>query len=320
MKYTKPLLIASLLICQLSVSAQTNSAAIQTSGWYRIAVNGPMVQGSTGGSRAAARFILRDITSSLHQTVEFLAYVHYGSKPSVSVLNNTYYRNGVPPFSKIRIVKGGTYEGAAIEVYLNVLGSNPNKEAYFLQDNDQVSGWTAVNWQPVSNTSGDQDGVPTGFTGYVIDLQDLAKGYVTDKGQQKSFFNGNLYTSGNILIGKMTQSNPDYKLDVNGNIRANKVVVNTTGADYVFDSAYRLITIDSLRRFITTNHHLPDIKSAGELRISGSDIGTMQELQLQKIEELTLYLIQEDEEIGELKQRIGELEQKLNEFLEDRRR
>ena len=64
---------------------------------------------------------------------------------------------------------------------------------------------------------------------------------------------------GNFLIGKTSQTNSSYKLDVNGDARANKIVVNTTGADYVFDSAYHLLTLDSLNTFIQQNHHLPGV-------------------------------------------------------------
>lgn len=116
--------------------------------------------------------------------------------------------------------------------------------------------------------------------------------------------------NGNVLIGNWYQVNSSYKLDVSGNVRANKVVVNTTGADYVFDSTYHLTSIDSLRTFIKEHHHLPEIPSARKLKDSGADIGEMQRLQLQKIEELTLYLIEKDEEISELKHRISLLEKK----------
>jgi hypothetical protein len=46
-----------------------------------------------------------------------------------------------------------------------------------------------------------------------------------------------------VLIGKTSQTNLAYKLDVNGNIRANKIVVNTTGADFVFDPGYHLLPL-----------------------------------------------------------------------------
>lgn len=291
--------------------AQTNTATITQSGWYRIAVNGPLSQGGTGGTRAAARFILRDATSSLHQMVESLAYVHYGRKPSIAVLNNSYHRSGTPPFSKLRMVKGGTYEGAAVEVFVNVL-SHPNNEAYYLQDNDQLPGWTAVNWQLISTSSGDNDGVPQGLSAYVINLQDIVNGFVTDLGRQYSNYNGNFYTSGNILLGKTSQTNTSYKLDVGGNIRADKVVVNTTGADYVFDSTYQLLPLGQLKRYVYSHNHLPDIPSAYEMRSAGLDVGENQMQLLKKIEELTLYQISSDEMIRQLKDDLEEYKHELS--------
>jgi hypothetical protein len=286
--------------------AQTNSATITQSGWYRIAINGPLIAGQNGGTRAAAKFILRDITSSLHQTVEFLAYLNYGKSPSLVVLNNSYYTTGTPPFAKIRLLEGSTYEGASVEVYVNA--PNSNSESYYLDDNIQQAGWTPVNWQQVSTTSGDNDGVPAGFTPHIINLQNLVTGYVTDIGMQQSFYNGNLYISGNILVNKTSQTNTSYKLDINGNARANKIVVNTTGADYVFDSAYQLPKVDSLNAFIQKYHHLPGVLSAGEMQDQGLDVGDNQMVLLKKIEELTLYIIKINQELKQKNEKIQQLE------------
>lgn len=96
---------------------------------------------------------------------------------------------------------------------------------------------------------------------------------------------------GSVLIGKTSQINPSYRLDVNGNIRANKVVVNTTGADYVFDSAYMLMSLDSLECYFRIYHHLPEIPSAEQMKKNGLDVGEVEIRMLQKIEELTRYVV-----------------------------
>jgi hypothetical protein len=59
-----------------------------------------------------------------------------------------------------------------------------------------------------------------------------------------------MLSSGNVLIGKTSQTNTSYKLDVNGNGRLNEVVVNTTGADYVFDPGYRLSSLHELETYV----------------------------------------------------------------------
>jgi hypothetical protein len=101
-------------------------------------------------------------------------------------------------------------------------------------------------------------------------------------------------SSGNLLIGETLQNNPSYKLDVGGGVRANSVVVNTTGADFVFDPAYTLKPLSYIATYIVANHHLPGIASAKEMQANGLDLGENQTKLLQKVEELTLYLIASD--------------------------
>lgn len=122
---------------------------------------------------------------------------------------------------------------------------------------------------------------------------------------------------GNVLIGKTTQANTSYKLDVNGNIRANEVVVNTTGADFVFDSTYQLTSLDSLKSYIDRYHHLPGISSAAQMQKDGMDIGTFCTQLLKRNEELTLYLIRQDQALAK-QQKINEnLSQQLKEIKEE---
>jgi hypothetical protein len=103
--------------------------------------------------------------------------------------------------------------------------------------------------------------------------------------------------AGNVLIGQTAQTNTSYKLDVNGNARMNKVVVNTTGADYVFDPTYRLSPLPVVEKYIAAHHHLPDVASADQMKEQGLDVGDNQTVLLKKIEELTLYAIQQQHQI-----------------------
>ena len=101
-------------------------------------------------------------------------------------------------------------------------------------------------------------------------------------------------TNGNVGIG--TQ-NPNYKLDVAGTIRTNEIIVNTTGADFVFAEDYQLRPLSEVKAFIKENKHLPEIKSAQEMQENGVGINELQTQLLQKIEELTLYILQQEERI-----------------------
>ena len=116
-----------------------------------------------------------------------------------------------------------------------------------------------------------------------------------------------MLTNGNIGIGT---SSPNYKLDVNGTIRANEIIVNTTGADFVFAEDYKLRPLSEVKAFIQENKHLPEIKSAQEMQENGVGINELQTQLLQKIEELTLYIIQQEERIKQQDLRIKALEQK----------
>ena len=115
---------------------------------------------------------------------------------------------------------------------------------------------------------------------------------------------------GNILIGKTAQENSGYKLDVNGNIRANKMVVNTTGADFVFGPDYHLPVLADIRHYIKNYRHLPGIPSAEEMKTNGMDVGTVQTKLLQKVEELTLYVLRQENKIETLEKQIDQLKAK----------
>lgn len=100
----------------------------------------------------------------------------------------------------------------------------------------------------------------------------------------------------NVGIG----THPNYELDVAGTIRANEIIVNTTGADFVFADDYQLRPLSEVKTFIQENKHLPEIKSAQEMHENGVGINELQTQLLQKIEELTLYILQQEERIKAL--------------------
>ncbi len=107
-------------------------------------------------------------------------------------------------------------------------------------------------------------------------------------------------TDMNVGIGTAT---PDAKLTVNGTIHAKEVLIDLNGplADYVFEPDYALPALSDVKQYIQENKHLPNVPSAAQVEQSGLSVGEMQNLLLQKIEELTLYTIELKEEIERLK-------------------
>jgi hypothetical protein len=120
------------------------------------------------------------------------------------------------------------------------------------------------------------------------------------------------------LIGIGT-ANPAYKLDVLGTIRAKEVKVDLNGtADFVFDSNYKLRPLSEVEQYVKEHKHLQEIPSAKEVEQNGVSLGEMQNKLLQKVEELTLYTIEQNKkldqqnlEIKKQNEKIQDLEEKI---------
>ncbi|WP_306110171.1 hypothetical protein [Roseivirga thermotolerans] len=105
-------------------------------------------------------------------------------------------------------------------------------------------------------------------------------------------------------------------LNVHGNIESKKVKVTATPGtvpDYVFKPDYELRSLPELESYIKANSHLPNMPSAKEVEANGQDVGDMQLKLLEKIEELTLYIIEQNKEVKALK----EIVEKQSKEIED---
>lgn len=104
-------------------------------------------------------------------------------------------------------------------------------------------------------------------------------------------------STGKVGIGT---SSPNNKLDVAGIIRAEEVIVETGWADFVFEDGYDLMPLDVVREYIEREKRLPGIPSEREVLEKGVSLGEIQKLLLQKIEELTLHVINQEKRIQAL--------------------
>jgi len=110
--------------------------------------------------------------------------------------------------------------------------------------------------------------------------------------------------SGNVGIGT---TDPQATLDVNGDIKIKDWSLSVP--DYVFDQGYELKSLSELRTYIETHKHLPDIPSAQKVSEAGVHLGEFCMALLKKIEELSLYVLQQDEIIQMQSARLTRLEQ-----------
>ncbi len=99
----------------------------------------------------------------------------------------------------------------------------------------------------------------------------------------------------------------EYKLIVKGGILAHEVRVATTWADYVFEDSYKLRPLKEVECYIEENGHLPNVPSAKQVEEEGIEVGQMAKIQQEKIEELTLYLIEQDKQLAKQQSEIEEL-------------
>ena len=120
-----------------------------------------------------------------------------------------------------------------------------------------------------------------------------------------SFPLAKLHVMPNMVIGGVAPAT-GYALSVGGKIMAEEMRIEDVigWPDYVFEHDYHLPSIEELKRSITSHGHLPGIPSAEDVHSEGIMVGDMQKRQMEKIEELTLYIIQLHERIAELEKRI----------------
>ena len=118
---------------------------------------------------------------------------------------------------------------------------------------------------------------------------------------------------GIVTIGT-TVRQVGYKLAVNGKIRAKEIKVETGWADYVFKEDYDLPTLEEVEQHIKERGHLINIPSAEEVQENGIELGEMNKLLLEKIEELTLYTLQQQRQLDDYKSMTKHLQEQIDEL------
>ena len=114
------------------------------------------------------------------------------------------------------------------------------------------------------------------------------------------------YAGGNVMIGASVPAT-GYLLSVDGKVMCEELKVQMSGSwpDYVFADDYTLPTLYELEASIKQNKHLPGIPSAAVVEAEGIEVGAMQVQMMEKIEELTLYIIELQKQIDVVLAELG---------------
>ncbi|MEO7762736.1 MAG: hypothetical protein ABIR78_00085, partial [Ferruginibacter sp.] len=118
--------------------------------------------------------------------------------------------------------------------------------------------------------------------------------------------------TGNVSIGNTFKTTNGFLLNVQGKMICEEVKVQLAAnwPDYVFDKGYNLPGFDELRNYISRNNHLPGMPAAAEVETTGLQVGDMQRRMMEKIEELTLYVLQLEQQNKKQDQEIKVLQKK----------
>ena len=212
---------------------------------------------------------------------------------------------------------GTTARAIPLFVFQNYTGGGTIGDVRVIESDGAMSGTGAVtNWyQFLGSAASTSTGAITNGYGFYMGAW---SGNITNKyGVYINDATATNYFGGPIGIG--TTSTYTYSLAVNGSAIFTQAVVKLKGnwPDYVFKKGYQRPSLASLARFIKDNNRLPGLPSADSVAKNGLDLGDNQARLLQKIEELTLYIIEQDRKIDALEKtnkRLDALQAQIDEL------
>jgi hypothetical protein len=199
-------------------------------------------------------------------------------------------------------------------LHLNAGGTNQLTTALRLEGGDgQLSG-TSVMFASAYNGGDWLSGrIGAITTGYGINYGSAIV-FQTNNGSTVNSLSEALRITSNGSVGIGTIDTKGYKLAVAGSAIATSVTVKLQGewGDYVFKPTYKLPSLEDVKSYIDRNQHLPEMPCAAEVQKQGINLGEIVRLQMKKIEELTLYLIEQQKTNYELLKRVSLLEHTSN--------
>lgn len=222
----------------------------------------------------------------------------------ITITTTIFSQNKFPTFGNVGI--GTTNPRGKLEVYIE--NSYSNKEIYFTS---QENGQNQNSNSPRLNLVGAFQRAGFGIQAINVNghgRKDLVF-YAHNSNDYKTYQEVVRFKyTGRVGIGT---SNPDAKLSVNGNIHTKEVKVDLSGwPDYVFNKNYNLPSLEEVESHIKEKGHLSNIPTAAEVAKNGVQLGEMNKKLLQKIEELTLYTIEQQKQLKSQEKKLRLSEQK----------
>lgn len=304
--------------------AQTNSFPLYSSGTYT-----PNGSGGDATDAINPQFKLQSVSG-------YIRVVHKSQDASASAVYN--FETGKDAFWGESSDVGNYYfRGRNLIAYEGKVGFGTTTPSTKLDVNGTIhtSGGIVSDVQSSSTLSGWFRGPASGNANVVIQggAGTYAAFWLTaadvlkiggSGGSEPSVGAINITTNSNVGIGTKTPGSN--KLAVEGTIGARKVVVTLAAPfpDYVFQKGYQLPSLASVAEYINKHSHLPEMPSADSVQKNGLDLGGNQVMLLKKIEELTLYAIEQQKQIKKLQnelavknaenKRIQDLQDQINEL------
>ena len=248
-------------------------------------------------------------------------YIGIGTQNPTAPLHIAY--QGFPSLS-VGIAGNKSNSVAQILNTLTVIGSNPTDiasngaVAYNFYNDGNNPSWSGALLQHYGvNLTGTQYGVPTANLG-ALTFQNLSNAVIGTNGETNLFISLANTISATFLwdgrVGIGTQNPGSFKLAVEGSVGARKMVITQTNPfpDYVFHPGYALPSLRTVEDYIRTHGRLSGLPSADSVAINGLDLGNVQTKTVEKIEELTLYIIKQDKQIDSLQRTIRTQEERIS--------
>jgi hypothetical protein len=234
----------------------------------------------------------------------------YGSKSGKVGVNTS------SPMAFLDVQKSSNNNGTAAILGTSIFSEGSNNVTRIEGGTVAELGVLSLNYSSkanvnIANGGGDVHIAPTeDMSGDVF----IASGFFNVPEEELGTNGGNVFiaqSGGDVLMKhpnttlSIGTDNKDHKLNVNGTIRSTELIVESGWADYVFAKDYFLKPIEDVEKYIIAHNHLPNIPPASEIQENGLKVSEISTKMMEKIEEMMLYIIEQNKQIKDLQKEVS---------------